>query len=239
VRETQATIWDWRLKTFGQPTSLFRILTRANEEMAELLRKVAVGTHSTAEIAEEAADIVIVLFGAATSRGFSLADELPAIPSFGGADFAVDANRELSKAIAATQRDDDVAVRHYLRGTYFCLIHFADYIGMDLGDAIDAKMAINRTREWKLDGTGHGYHKRDKAEEFAGFVAPLQCPSPALAPIDAELVNSLRTWLHDWNTAPRSSQESHRAKYGMESNGIASARMLLAVLKQDAGANER
>lgn len=31
--------------------------------------------------------------------------------------------------------------------------------GADLQDAIDAKMAINRKREWVLTGDGHGQHK--------------------------------------------------------------------------------
>jgi hypothetical protein len=30
-----------------------------------------------------------------------------------------------------------------------------------IGDAIDRKMAINRKRKWRSDGTGHGYHIKD------------------------------------------------------------------------------
>lgn len=32
-------------------------------------------------------------------------------------------------------------------------------LGVDYHDMIDEKMAINRQREWNLDGQGHGYHK--------------------------------------------------------------------------------
>lgn len=33
--------------------------------------------------------------------------------------------------------------------------------GRSLQDEINHKMAINRARDWKLDGTGHGYHIKD------------------------------------------------------------------------------
>jgi NTP pyrophosphatase (non-canonical NTP hydrolase) len=60
VSETQGTISDWADKTFGPAKSNMSIATRANEEMAELLRALAkddrIGT-----AAEEAADVVIVL----------------------------------------------------------------------------------------------------------------------------------------------------------------------------------
>lgn len=48
-----------------------------------------------------------------------------------------------------------------------CLMRFAHEVGGDLYDAIDAKMAINRKRTWKLDGTGNAQHvKADVATEW-------------------------------------------------------------------------
>jgi NTP pyrophosphatase (non-canonical NTP hydrolase) len=39
--------------------------------------------------------------------------------------------------------------------------------GADIFEAVDRKMQINRQRRWKLDGSGHGYHVRDRvAEDF-------------------------------------------------------------------------
>ncbi len=42
------------------------------------------------------------------------------------------------------------------------VITFAAWVkartGLDLADAVERKMAINRAREWKLDGAGCGYH---------------------------------------------------------------------------------
>lgn len=34
--------------------------------------------------------------------------------------------------------------------------------GFDLGEAVDAKMAINRARKWKALGDGTGYHVKDE-----------------------------------------------------------------------------
>jgi NTP pyrophosphatase (non-canonical NTP hydrolase) len=95
--ETQQSISRWADTTFGLPHSNLRIATRANEEMAELLAKLAVND-TTPEAVEEVADIVIVLYRLVENHSRSL------------------------------------------------------------HDAIDAKMAINRGRNWALDGTGHGYH---------------------------------------------------------------------------------
>ena len=38
------------------------------------------------------------------------------------------------------------------------LFRLAERLGVDLLDEVDKKMAINRTRRWRRDGTGHGYH---------------------------------------------------------------------------------
>ncbi|CAM8655679.1 hypothetical protein [Sphingobium cupriresistens] len=38
--------------------------------------------------------------------------------------------------------------------------------GFDLWEEVEKKMAINRARVWKQDGTGHGYHVRDKSSSL-------------------------------------------------------------------------
>jgi len=40
------------------------------------------------------------------------------------------------------------------------LNRLAHVCGFELNDLVDHKMAINRQRKWKLDGTGHGHHVR-------------------------------------------------------------------------------
>ena len=42
------------------------------------------------------------------------------------------------------------------------LFRLARNMGFDLLDEVDKKMAINRKRRWKLDGTGHGYHIKEE-----------------------------------------------------------------------------
>jgi NTP pyrophosphatase (non-canonical NTP hydrolase) len=101
MSETQKSISDWATETFGPAVSTIRVAARANEEMAELIRKLATDDNNP-EAGEEIADIVIVL-----SR-------------------------------------------------------VAERLGVDLVTEINRKMAVNRKRQWHLDGSGHGYHVRDK-----------------------------------------------------------------------------
>jgi transcriptional regulator with XRE-family HTH domain len=100
--EDQTTITEWAEQTFGPARSLPRVAARANEEMAELLRAVTADA-PLAKVAEEIADVVIVL------------------------------NR------------------------------LASLCGARLRDEVERKMAINRSRTWARDETGHGYHTRDEA----------------------------------------------------------------------------
>lgn len=89
--ETTATIRAWAYATFGPPKGAVSVVDRAQKELNELREKAVAGA-SPADLAEEAADVVIVL-----CRLFGWAD-------------------------------------------------------------VDRKMAINRQREWVLDGNGHGQH---------------------------------------------------------------------------------
>ena len=60
-RETQQSINEWIEATFGAAGSNLSVVTRANEEMAELLMALAVDDNH-ADAVEEAADIVIILY---------------------------------------------------------------------------------------------------------------------------------------------------------------------------------
>lgn len=42
--------------------------------------------------------------------------------------------------------------------TVIVLLQVAEHYGLDLGEAIDRKMAINRAREWRTAGDGTGQH---------------------------------------------------------------------------------
>lgn len=59
-RETQKTISTWANSTFGEAATTLSVAARANEEMAELIAKLAEDDYH-ADAAEEAADVIIVL----------------------------------------------------------------------------------------------------------------------------------------------------------------------------------
>ena len=98
-QENQLSISEWAHQTFGDAGSHARVASRANEEMAELLRAITSEQRSEV-IMEEVADVVIVLF------------------------------------------------------------RLAERLGGNLLDSVESKMKKNRSRVWKRDGTGHGYHVR-------------------------------------------------------------------------------
>lgn len=95
--ETQKSISEWAVETFGPTGTNLRVALRMNNEMAELLDKLAKNDNDP-EAIEEAGDIIIV------------------------------------------------AMRLFER------------FNINFWDVVEAKMAINRARKWKADGTGCGQH---------------------------------------------------------------------------------
>jgi hypothetical protein len=65
MRFNQATICDWAASAFGPATDLAGVLACANDELAEGLRAVT-GSKPFEEVAEEVADVAIVLCRAAS-----------------------------------------------------------------------------------------------------------------------------------------------------------------------------
>lgn len=74
-RENQATITRWIEETFGPAGSNARVVARANEEMAELLKDVT-SDDAHPNLANEMADIVIILYRVATRLGVNLLEEV-------------------------------------------------------------------------------------------------------------------------------------------------------------------
>jgi NTP pyrophosphatase (non-canonical NTP hydrolase) len=160
--ETQATIEEWATATFGPPsgTTLSRVLIRANEEMAELIRRAITSVRSD-EIAEEAADVVIVLSRASVMTGGDITrlfnahewSERPAVA-------ATHANGLLAFLIekVVEGRLSGPSASIYVDLIVSLLARLVARLGRTLQDVIDAKMAVNREREWAFDGTGCAYH---------------------------------------------------------------------------------
>jgi hypothetical protein len=160
--ETQKSISQWAEKTFGPVGSNFRVAVRAAEEMVELLRIVSVDG-GAAEILVEAADVAIVLSRLADRLGFQV-EMQPSNRRFRpAAHIASHANTALATAISLlSQGKDDLAVV-FVNEVFLLLHDLAKRFDADLSEHIGSKMKINRQRQWKLDGSGHGYHVREKA----------------------------------------------------------------------------
>lgn len=75
MKETQASINDWIVNTFGKTGSNISVAGRANQEMAELIQCLAVND-SDSDAIVEAADIVIILYRLAERFGADLHNEI-------------------------------------------------------------------------------------------------------------------------------------------------------------------
>jgi NTP pyrophosphatase (non-canonical NTP hydrolase) len=166
VNETQKTISDWAMKTFGMPSSLPSIAARANIELAELISAMEKG--DTGGVAEEAADVVIILYRLADRAGITLH-----MPSDQG---ALDFNRgctaamlnSMAQVMYAAQSLEALRItnRGYvmihdivsLDGMVEHLAAIAHDFGEGLQEEINRKMKINRQRKWQVDKHGMAQH---------------------------------------------------------------------------------
>jgi NTP pyrophosphatase (non-canonical NTP hydrolase) len=77
--------------------------------------------------------------------------------------------RELQDRIDAHAKTTDLAAE--VADIVIVLYAFLEIMGLDLHEAIDRKMAINRSREWVLNGDGTGQHR-----ELAGDCKMCRAP---------------------------------------------------------------
>lgn len=73
--ENSASVVGWVAEAFGATDNEFRRVARGNEEMAELITKIA-SEAPTQEIVEEAADVAILLHLICGRRGCDLSAEV-------------------------------------------------------------------------------------------------------------------------------------------------------------------
>lgn len=84
-------------------------------------------------------------------------------PAGSNARVAARANEEMAELLRALTADDNhPKAKEELADIVIVLYRLAWRLGINLHDEIDRKMAVNRTRTWSKDGTGHGYHVRQK-----------------------------------------------------------------------------
>lgn len=69
------------------------------------------------------------------------------------------ANEEMAELVTALALDEHHAkAAEEIADIVIILYRLAHRLGADLHAEVDRKMAINRGRAWRLDGSGHGYH---------------------------------------------------------------------------------
>src|SRR5216684_4438800 len=68
-------------------------------------------------------------------------------------------NEEVAELLKALTTDDHhPKAGHEIADVMICLLRLASSLGVDVQGVVEEKMAINRARSWRVDGTGHGYH---------------------------------------------------------------------------------
>lgn len=85
---------------------------------------------------------------------------------------AVRANEEMSELLKVLAKDDTNTedAGKEIADIFIVLYRLATRMKLNVQELVNKKMAVNRAREWKKDGSGHGYHVKPKplAEKGAG-----------------------------------------------------------------------
>ncbi len=155
MHETQSTIAAWADAAFGEVRTPRSSVARALKEMVELVACVVDGD---GDAVSEAADVVICLTRLGRWAGVDViaAAREELMPSGGPVENVSAAAAALVQLLVI-----DLASPLFSRRLLHIvglLNEFATSRGASLGVAIDEKMAINRRRQWRRDGHGHGYH---------------------------------------------------------------------------------
>jgi NTP pyrophosphatase (non-canonical NTP hydrolase) len=99
-----------------------------------------------------------------TQRSISEWAESTFGPSGSNMRVAVRAQEELTELLRALSVDDQhPKAAEEIADVVIVLQRLATRLGVDLWREVEAKMVVNRARVWKHDGSGHGYHLRDRA----------------------------------------------------------------------------
>lgn len=169
-QENQASIVQWADETFGPATSVARVVVRAYEEFVELLRAHTSGK-PLVDVCMEAADVTIVLFRAAEMRQADLlAEAYEARKCLSNGNPLEVAHGHMTMLVrSVVWSDPDIwPMAHEMGSIVAALGRFVDErhvnVGLSLRELVNRKMEINRARQWRTDGTGHGYHTRVDGE---------------------------------------------------------------------------
>lgn len=165
--ETQQSIREWLNGITGTDYTLDRALARAFEEIAELNSAVCKSPANIDpdNLCEEAADVAICLCRPADLLNHSIDRLIRIAPRQleSGSVSAIDrANCAMVRLIHLCRDQQSEAKLDFARTQLgLVIIHLADFcasFGKELGAEVDRKMARNRARKWRTDGSGQAYH---------------------------------------------------------------------------------
>lgn len=197
--ETQQSISEWATATFGTVGSNASCAARALKECAELIMKLATDPAHPGAL-EECADIAICLMRLAERGGLKMREQAVHITPRGrdtALEDAVQILVELTHTLAfLAGYDNSCMAWPYVVATYACTARLARVLDREfrvpfdasLGDAIDAKMVVNRARKWRLTGDGHGQHIEDVPEGVPELSARRIAVAEALGDVLEELI---------------------------------------------------
>ena len=173
-RETQATISAW---AEDLAPLVRRVLDKAHRRadgggwtLDWRLRDDEVGALAgtiAREIVEEGAgDREIARPGRETQATISAWAEATFGPAGSNARAIARANREMAELLEHVTADEEhPEAAEEIADIVIVLSRVMTRLGADLQGEVDRKMAVNRARKWRLDGTGHGYHVEDDEAE--------------------------------------------------------------------------
>lgn len=178
LSETQQSVYDWTVEVFGKVASPVATLIRAQEELVELLTAI-VNEHSDGNIAEEAADVMILLYRYAGAQGIKLTWDTEWVSDSVMVSAAA-ANSILARLIAgSTQLAAPGSTRPAITkqqsesDLHWVASHMArvcNFLHRDIYAEIERKMQVNRLRQWSVNKSGNGYHIGEDAAEALVFM---------------------------------------------------------------------
>lgn len=171
--ETVETIEAWSIPIFGPSPNLLMPFARANMEMSELIVHCAATIPNPEKVAFEAADVAICLCRPAAMLEHSIDLAFPTMPEQlhpRPIVPALSANGHLEMVMARIAVNTSGlspvsghAVKGYIDLIVDKLHAVCASVHASLGEAVNAKMVVNRARKWRAIGEGIGQHIEETA----------------------------------------------------------------------------
>ncbi len=156
--ETQMTIVDWANETFGAADDMTIVAARCCEESSELVSAYfSAGAECAEAIVDEIADVFVVACQVAARYNVRMVFHDDLRPQ--NHRVLVPQVLNLTAVMLAATVDEGIHITPHLRTLEKVLGSLAVSVGAEnLQTLVNAKMQINRNREWTVDGNGVGQH---------------------------------------------------------------------------------